>query len=433
MKKTVLFFLLFFANLGIAQTLPTPISGGFSFSAYDSRFFQKRQEDVWLRGEFCLKEYILIYQGSNCSKNKIFLEKRGETPLLSYAYEDQRMYFSYGNRFRPLQHFFFLRETFDFSSFWFLEQPTVRTGFLGFKFGPSTFGSYYAEGSTEKKPGFFFKPFRDYMELAYSPDTKEGFLLLEFPSATEKKLERKHYGFRMETFGTKENPQGLFSASWQNPDKFQRVFVSGYKGRSGQLFNLSETVDSEERASLFRFLWEPGLYNRLQYAQSERNSPSGTNIYTAKSILARVSLFQFPYFAFVVQARTYRFSEAQEWVWGKGLYLAYQKKFWRWEIGQEWRNNGDRITEAGLQISIGNEWRIYSSLVYSEERNHLPVFAEESITPEETGLVVTDKTFYSFIRIFHPYFAIHLRHSREKDGRGDGLSLRFQVFLPIWE
>ncbi|TGL57579.1 hypothetical protein [Leptospira sarikeiensis] len=431
--KRLLWILFVFPNILFSESLPSPFSMGVSFSGYDSRFYTKRQETIWIRTDLCLKYPILFESFPECSKHKFFLEKRGETFLGSYLYEDQRIYLSYGNRFRPLQHFFFLRETFDFSSFWFLEQPTVRTGFLGIKIGESMFGSYYAENSAKKQPGFFFKPYKNYLEFAYSPETKEGFFLLEFPSSEERKSETKPYWFRTEIYGTKADPQGIFSASWSDREKDRRIFFSGFRGRAGQLFNLSDSREPEERAELFRFVWEPGLYQRFQFAESDLYSSDGKRSYSAKSILGRISILEFPWIAVLAQLRTYSFSETSEWIWGRGLYLSYQKRFWKWEIGQEWRKNGDRLTEAGIQLSIGKEWKIYSSLVYADERNLLPSFAEESITPEETGLVVNDKAFYSFLRIFHPYFAIHIRHTREKESSGDGLSVRFQVYLPVLE
>ncbi|TGK00220.1 hypothetical protein EHQ53_10080 [Leptospira langatensis] len=432
MKRAIVLLFLF-SNILEAQSLPTPFSSGFSFSGFDSRFYQTRQETLWVRGEFCLKEARILFSKQECAKHKAFLEKRGETVLGSYSFENERIYASYGNRFRPLNHFFFLRETFDFTSFWFLEQPTVRAGFLSLKLGESQVGTYYAERSAEKRPGLFFKPYKNYLEFAYSPETKEAFILAEYPSSSERKEEKKQYGFRMEVYGTKENPQGIVSASWQDWEKSRRVFFSGYKGRAGQLFNLTEKTAPEEKAGLFRFVWEPGNYHRLQIAGFERISAEGKTIYSARAITTRIGFLQFPIFALVAQIRAYEFSDQPDWILGRGLYLAYQKRAWRWEIGQEWRDNGDRLTEAGLQISLGKEWKIYSSLLYAEEGNRTPSFAEESITPDETGLVVTDKAFYSFLRIFHPYFAIHLRHTRGKSASGDSLSLRFQVFLPIWE
>lgn len=432
MKKSLL-ALLFFSNIITAESNPSVFSTGVSFSGYDSRYYTKRQETVWFRGEVCSKDLVLVLTEGECSKHKLFLEKRGETYLGSYLFENRNIYLSYGNRFRPLNHFFFLREKFDFSSFWFLEQPTVRTGFLGIKSGESVLGTYYADNSADKRPGFFFKPYKNYLELAYSPQTKEGFLLLEFPSSDERKSEKKPYWFRTEIFGTKTDPQGIVSASWTDREKDKRVFVSGFRGRAGQLFQLSERTDPEEKAGLFRFVWEPGIYRRLQFAESSRYSSDTKEIYSAQSISGRMEILEFPWFAVLAQARAYSFSDHSSWVWGKGLFLSYQRKFWTWEIGQEWRKNGDRLTEAGLQISIGKNWKIYSSLIYAEEKNLLPAFAEESITPEETGLVVTDKSFYSFLRIFHPNFAIHIRHTREKEGKGDGLSMRFQVYIPLFD
>lgn len=432
MKRSLLLLFLF-SNILFAESNPSPFSTGVSFSGYDSRYYTKRQETVWFRGEVCLKDFFFIFPNADCPKHKVFLEKRGETYLGSYQFENNNIYLSYGNRFRPLNHFFFLREKFDFSSFWFLEQPTVRTGFLGLKFKESILGTYYAENSASKQPGFFFKPYKNYLELAYSPQTKEGFMLLEFPSSEERKSEKKTYWFRTEIFGTKTDLQGIVSASWSDKEKDKRIFASGFRGRAGQLFQLSERTDPEEKAELFRFVWEPGPYRRLQFAESSRYSSDGKEIYSAQSALGRMEIIEFPWFAILAQARAYHFSDHSSWVWGKGLYLSYQRKFWRWEIGQEWRKNGDRLTEAGLQISIGKNWKIYSSLIYAEEKNLLPAFAEESITPEETGLVVTDKSFYSFLRIFHPYFAIHIRHTREKEGKGDGLSMRFQVYIPLFD
>ncbi|PJZ48922.1 hypothetical protein [Leptospira saintgironsiae] len=431
--KRSLFVLFFFSNILSAENYPSAFSTGVSFSGYNSRYYTKRQETVWFRGEVCLKDFVLLLPDPECSKHKVFLEKRGETYLGSYQFENKNIYLSYGNRFRPLNHFFFLREKFDFSSFWFLEQPTVRTGFLGLKFGEGILGTYYAENSADKQPGFFFKPYKNYLELAYSPQTKEGFILLEFPSSDERKLERKPYWFRTEIFGTKDDPQGIISTSWTDREKDKRIFVSGFRGRSGQLFQLSERTDPEEKAELFRFVWEPGPYRRLQFAESSRYSSDGKELYSAQSVLGRMEILEFPWFAILAQARAYSFSDHSSWVFGKGLYIAYQKKFWRWELGQEWRKNGDRLTEAGLQLSIGKNWKIYSSLIYAEEKNLYPAFAEESITPEETGLVVTDKSFYSFLRIFHPYFSIHIRHTREKESKGDGLSMRFQVYIPVFD
>lgn len=430
MRRFLLLFLLSIQS-GWAENLPGPFSLGFSFSSYESRFFRKSQETVWTRAEFCIRDSKIIIPNGDCLRNGLFWEKRGETPLLSYLFENSKFYFSYGNRFRPLRHFFFLRETFDFSSFWFLEQPIVRSSFAGWKFGQSILGAYYAEKGARKTPGFFLKPFGNYLELAYSPETKEGFLLLEYPSQEEQRSEKKRFGFRIEAFGPKENIQGIFSAHWKEPELFRRIFLTGYRGRSGQLFNLADSPGSEETATLLRLVWEPGLYSKLQFAESLRNSEEGQLLYSARSFSGRTDLLRLPVVAVLVQARAYRFSDSPAWLWGKGLFLAYQKRFWKWEIGQEWRTNGDKITEAGFQISIHEDWKIYSSILYAEEGNRMPAFAEESITPEETGLVVTDKTFYSFLRIFHPYFAIHLRHSREKEGKGDGLSARFQVFFPL--
>ncbi|TGK42351.1 hypothetical protein [Leptospira andrefontaineae] len=431
--KRSLFLVFFFSNILSADTLLSPFSTGVSFSGYDSRYYTKRQETVWFRGEVCFKNFVLILPDTECPKHKVFFEKRGETYFGSYLFENKNFYISYGNRFRPLNHFFFLREKFDFSSFWFLEQPTVRTGFLGLKFGGSILGTYYAEDSANKQPGFFFKPYKNFLELAYSPQTKEGFLLLEFPSSEERKSEKRPYWFRTEIFGTKRDFQGIVSASWADREKDKRIFVSGFRGRSGQLFQISERTDPEEKAELFRFVWEPGPYRRLQFAESSRYSSDGKEIYSAQSVLGRMEILEFPWFAILAQGRAYSFSDHSSWIFGKGLYISYQKKFWRWELGQEWRKNGDKLTEASLQISIGKNWKIYSSLIYAEEKNLYPAFAEESITPEETGLVVTDKSFYSFLRIFHPYFAIHIRHTREKEGRGDGLSMRFQVYIPLFD
>lgn len=123
--KAGLFLLFCFAAVvqisGKENEMPFLSSGG-SFSSYESRFYRKSQDTVWLRGDFCGSISVFsIREKENCLNSKFFLEKRNERLLTSVAFETNRFYLSYGNRFKPSRHFFFLRETFEFSSFWFLD------------------------------------------------------------------------------------------------------------------------------------------------------------------------------------------------------------------------------------------------------------------------------------------------------------------------
>ncbi|EPG75052.1 hypothetical protein LEP1GSC058_0013 [Leptospira fainei serovar Hurstbridge str. BUT 6] len=438
--KAVIFLLFSIVAIGRIQAkendMPILSSGG-SFSTYESRFYRKSQDTIWLRGDFCGSANIFSHrEKENCLNSKIFLEKRNETLLASVAFETNRFYLSYGNRFKPSRHFFFLRESFEFSSFWFLEQPSVRSAFAGTNIGESFLSLYYSEQGASKRPGIFLKPFRDYLELAYSPESKEGFLLLEFPSYKERGLRKNPFGLRLEAFGSKEYPSGIFSLYWQNYESDQRLLFSGYQGKSSQLFSLSSPADNRDRARLLRILWEPGIYNRLEAVQFERfASPleNETGITNSKAIWGRVAFFQTGWGAVLAQIRTYKFENSNLWTSGRGLYYGFQKKGWRWEIGQEWRRNGDRLSEAAMHLTVFENWKLQSSLLFAKEGNRLPAFVEESLTSEETGLRVVDKSVYLFLRIYHPYFAITLRHSRGGEAKGDGVSARFQIFLPLLE
>ncbi|WP_232225755.1 hypothetical protein [Leptospira broomii] len=413
------------------------LSSGGSFSSYESRFYRKSQDTVWLRGDFCGSISVFsIREKENCLNSKFFLEKRNERLLTSVAFETNRFYLSYGNRFKPSRHFFFLRETFEFSSFWFLEQPSVRSAFAGTYIGPSFFSLYYSERGASKSPGIFVKPFQEYLELAYSPESKEGFLLLEIPSYKDKGLSKSPFRLRLEAFGSKESPSGIFSFYWQNSESNQRFLFSGYQGKSSQLFSLSSPTESRDRARSLRVLWEPGLYNRLAAVQFERfGNPIENEIGNlhSKAIWGRIAFFQTSWGAALAQIRTYKFENSNLWTSGRGLYYGFQKKGWIWEIGQEWRRNGDRIAEATMHLTFFENWKLQSSLLFAKEGNRLPAFVEESLTPEETGLRVVDKSVYLFLRIYHPYFAINLRHSRGGEAKGDSVSARFQIFLPLLE
>lgn len=345
------------------------------------------------------------------------------------------MYLSYGNRFKPSRHFFFLRENFEFSSFPFLEQPTIRSAFLGGFLGQSMGSVYYAEKGASKRPGVFLKPFGEMSEFAYSPETKEGFILLEIPNSYRKKSFEPSFGFRLEAFGTKQDPNGVLSAYWQDPVRARRLFISGYRGISSRLFALSSPGDPGEKGKFLRLVWEPGYYRKLEAVQLERSAadPAGSNERTAKGIFGKLGLLITDWGAVSAQIRTYRFYDRTDWIVGRGLYYGFQKRFWSWEIGQEWRENGDSLTEATARLNFPEHWRLQLSVLAAKEKNREPAFVEESLTPEETGLRLTDKPVYVFARIYHPYFALTLRHTRGFDSKGDSLSARFQFFLPLSE
>ncbi|EQA38479.1 hypothetical protein LEP1GSC047_2179 [Leptospira inadai serovar Lyme str. 10] len=413
------------------------LSSGGSFSTYESRFYRNSHDTIWLRGDFCGSVNLFsLREKENCLNSKIFLEKRNESLLSSVAFETNRLYLSYGNRFKPSRHFFFLRDTFEFSSFPFLEQPSLRSAFAGTYIGPSFFSLYYSERGASKRPGIFVKPFQEYLELAYSPESKEGFLLLEIPSYKSRELRKSPFRLRLEAFGPKENPSGIFSLYWQDAESNQRFLVGGYQGKSSQLFSLSSSPEYRDRARFLRVLWEPGLYTRLAAVQFERfDIPIENEIGNlhSKAIWGRIAFFQTGWGAALAQIRTYKFENSNVWTSGRGLYYAFQKKGWIWEIGQEWRKNGDRIAEATMHLTFFENWKLQSSLLFAKEGNRLPAFAEESLTPEETGLRVVDKSVYLFLRIHHPYFAVTLRHSRGGEAKGDSVSARFQIFLPLLE
>ncbi|TGK06556.1 hypothetical protein EHO60_15260 [Leptospira fletcheri] len=426
-----------FVSSATGKETVSPLAIGGSFSTYDSRFFSDTKDTVWLRTEFCTSKGGSSEKEEKipCVPSKLFLEKRNERPLASGSVETNRMYLSYGNRFKPSRHFFFLRENFEFSSFPYLEQPTIRSAFLGGFLGQSMGSLYYAEKGASKRPGFFLKPFGETSEFAYSPETKEGFILLEIPNSFRKKSPESSFGFRLEAFGTKQDPNGILSAYWQDPVRARRFFISGYQGISSRLFTLSSPSDPGEKGKFLRLVWEPGYYRKLEAVQLERSAsdPVGSDKRIAKGIFGKLGLFITAWGAVSAQIRTYRFYDRTDWTVGKGLYYGFQKRLWSWEIGQEWRENGDKLTEATARLHFPEHWKLQLSVLAAKEKNREPAFVEESLTPEETGLRLTDKPVYIFARIYHPYFALTLRHTRGLDSKGDSLSARFQFFLPLSE
>ncbi|PJZ69642.1 hypothetical protein CH373_09065 [Leptospira perolatii] len=412
---------------------------GGTFSSFASRKNDSSKETFWIRGESCLvKRSALIFfkknQTEDCPKGKAFLEKRNGVPLISFSLESDLLYFSYGNRFKPLQHRFFLRQ--DFSALYKVEQPLEKSVFLGGKISHAMFGLYSGLPSSHSSPGWFLKPYKNYLEFAASFSQNAGHLLVQFPSYDANSrfgsqiLNR--YSFRLEISQTTEGNKGFTSAFWKNEEGTQKLAFLAYTGQARQLYFVSEFIPPEERANLVRATWEIESYHRLEVVHLEKfSSDLDRTLEIAKSFTGKFSLFPTSIGSLLLHSKFYKFLPSGESVWAKGIYWGYKRKNWNWEIGQEWRKNGDRISEIQLLFDLQDGWKIQSSILHAEEKNRFPAFIEEPILQYDTGLLLTDRSFYANLRVSHPNFSAQLRHSREKSGKGDSLSLRFEFCMPI--
>lgn len=443
---------------------------GFTMETYESRYSHSAKENWFLKtsncGEPSSKTRLNSENGNflPTPTNTIpvapirfcasgFIETRNGSPLLSGKIDHRFFRASFGHRFRPLENFYFLRDNDFYTALPSIDQAIHKAGFFGFKRGDWSLGTYYSEQEAKRRAGFYLLSPQKLFEFAYSPELKKHYVSLNFQSKNFR-LPGPKIVSRIQTLGEKKEFDGTFYSSLFSERLDTEFRITGYRGKSEDLFALDpDRNELKGKAELARFAitshsafsiewiraWNRPIHNErriynfdntisdygptLSNENSSQNSPSKRwEIVAGKAPI----VYDPTYGGILFSLRNYTNETL-----GRGIYYGlYQKRF-TIEAGQEWRINGDAISEGKWSFRLNEIWSLEGAFLFQKEGNRTDSLFEARTARDETSLIFTDRSSSFRLRLLSPYVAFSVSHSRRKEHKTDGIWINLQVQIPF--
>ncbi|EMS86936.1 hypothetical protein [Leptospira noguchii] len=442
---------------------------GVTFETYESRYSHYTKENWFFKTSNCRIKNESIRTNLNSDSFGVrrttvlqnqkpancftgFLESRNGSPFVSGKIDQKFFRASFGHRFRPLENFYFLRDNNFYTALPGIDQPIHKSGFLGFQWKDWSIGTYYSELEAKRKPGIYFISPWKLFEFAYSPEIKKHYVSLNFYS--------DQFGFngpkiisRIQTFGEKKEIDGTFYSSVSfEKSEFK---LTGYRGKSEDLFALDpDRSELKGKAQLARLgivsnsyfslewirAWNRPLEfnlkqsdffpsNILQLLESEKEFQKNLD-HSSKRweiIAGKAPIFyDLSWGGILFSLRNY----SNETI-GRGVYYALVRKSFTIEAGQEWRINGDSITEGKWSFRLNELWNLEGAFLFQKEGNKTDSLFEARTARDETSLIFTDRSSSFRLRLLSPYIAFTVSHSRRKENKNDGIWINLQVQFPF--
>ncbi|EMP02994.1 hypothetical protein [Leptospira santarosai] len=373
-----------------------------------------------------------------------FAETRNGTPFLSGKIDHRLLRTSFGHRFRPLENFYFLRDDDFYTALPEIDQATHKAGFFGFKWKDWSLGTYFSEREAKRKPGtYLISPLRLF-EFAYSPEMKKHYISINFQSK-DFFLTSPKIVSRIQTFGEKKEIDGTFYSSVSS-EKLE-LKLTGYRGKSEDLFALDpDRKELKGKAELARFGFVSGSIFALEWIRAwnrplqNENKQSDSNLGTKEFrpidptisengskrweiIAGKAPIFYDPSWGGIFLSLRNYTNETL----GRGIYYGLYKKRFTIEAGQEWRINGDGITEGKWSFRMNETWNLEGAFLFQRKGNHTDSLFEARIARDETSLIFTDRSFSFRLRLLSPYVAFTVSHSRKRESKNDGIWINLQT------
>ncbi|TGL74860.1 hypothetical protein [Leptospira yasudae] len=377
-----------------------------------------------------------------------FFETRNGTPLFSAKVDHKTVRASFGHRFRPLENFYFLRDNDFYTALPEIDQAVHRSGFFGLLWKGWSLGTYYSEQEAKRRAGYYFLSPKKLFEAAYSPEVSKHYVSLNFQS-NHWNLPGPRIVSRIQTVGEKKEIGGTFYTSMFSERLDSEFRLTGYRGKTEDLFALDPNRNElRGQASLARF----GLVSHSAFSmewirawnrpsatpsQSETNSfnlPSSETIPPPAArrweiIGGKAPIVYDPsYGGILLSLRSY----TNETI-GRGMYYGLYRNRFTIEAGQEWRINGDAITEGKWSFRIAETWNLEGAFLFQKEGNRTDSLFEARTARDETSLIFTDRSssFRLRLRLLSPTIAFTVSHSRKKESKSDGIWINLQVQFPF--
>ncbi|MGJ4752177.1 hypothetical protein [Leptospira kmetyi] len=450
---------------------------GFTMETYESRYSHSAKENWFFKTANCDSKREPQSRSENANflpirTNSIpaapnrfcasgFFETRNGTPLLSAKVDHRFFRASFGHRFRPLENFYFLRDNDFYTALPEIDQAIHRAGFFGFKHGDWSLGTYYSEQEAKRKPGFYLLSPRKLFEIAFSPESKKHYVSLNFQSKNFR-LPGPKIVSRIQTLGEKKEFDGTFYSSLISERLDSEFRITGYRGKSEDLFSLDpDRKELKGKAELARFAitshsafsiewiraWNRPIHNEskifdfnnvigvaeafLSNENSSQSSPSNSvsnpNSKRWEIIAGKAPIVYDPIFGGILFSLRNYTNETL----GRGIYYGlYQKRF-TIEAGQEWRINGDAISEGKWSFRLNEVWNLEGAFLFQKEGNRTDSLFEARTARDETSLIFTDRSSSFRLRLLSPYVAFSVSHSRRKEHKTDGIWINLQVQFPF--
>ncbi|WP_406600679.1 hypothetical protein [Leptospira sanjuanensis] len=394
-----------------------------------------------------------------------FFETRNGTPLFSAKVDHKYVRASFGHRFRPLENFYFLRDNDFYTALPEIDQAVHRSGFFGLIWKDWSFGAYYSEQEAKRGAGYYLLSPKKLFEAAYSPEISKHYVSLNFQSKNWN-LPGPKIVSRIQTVGEKKEIGGTFYTSMFSERLDSEFRLTGYRGKSEDLFALDpDRNELKGKAELARFAivshsafsmewiraWNRS-FPAANYATSEtpfeaisKSNPFFVNETTRSSVFensnipsassskrweiigGKAPMIYDPFYGgILLSLRSY----TNETI-GRGLYYGLYRNRFTIEAGQEWRINGDTITEGKWSFRIAETWNLEGAFLFQKEGNRTDSVFEARTARDETSLIFTDRSSSFRLRLLSPTIAFTVSHSRKKESKGDGIWINLQVQFPF--
>ncbi|WP_078124157.1 hypothetical protein [Leptospira alexanderi] len=376
-----------------------------------------------------------------------FVETRNGTPLLSGKADQKFFRASFGHRFRPLENFYFLRDNDFYTALPEIDQGTHKTGFFGFKWKDWSLGTYFSEQEAKRKPGMYLISPLKLFEFAYSPEMKKHYASLNFQSK-DFSLAGPKIISRIQTFGEKKEIDGTFYSSAGSEKFDSELKLTGYRGKSEDLFALDpDRKELKGKAELVRFgfisrstftlewirAWSHPLQNENKQGlgakefQPVNPAVSENDSKRWEIIAGKAPVFYNPSWGGIFLSLRNYTNETL----GRGIYYGLYKKRFTIEAGQEWRINGDKITEGKWSFRINETWNLEGAFLFQKEGNHTDSLFEARTARDETSLIFTDRSSSFRLRLLSPYVALTVSHSRKRESKNESIWINLQAQFPF--
>lgn len=370
-----------------------------------------------------------------------FAETRNGTPLLSGKVDQKFFRASLGHRFRPLENFYFLRDNDFYTALPEIEQGIHKAGFFGLKWKEWSLGTYFSEQEAKHKPGIYLLSPLKLFEFAYSPEMKKHYASLNFQSKNFFLAGPKIVS-RIQTFGERKEIDGTFYSS-ATSEKFE-LKLTGYRGKNEDLFALDpDRKELKGKAELVRLgfishsifnlewirAWSYPLRKQSDSGpEAEKFQPFNPTIPESDSkrweiIAGKAPIFYDPFWGGIFLSLRNYTNETL----GRGIYYGLYKKRFTIEAGQEWRINGDKITEGKWSFRMNETWNLEGAFLFQKEGNHTDSLFEARTTRDETSSIFTDRSSSFRLRLLSPYVALTVSHSRKKESKNDSIWINLQT------
>lgn len=382
---------------------------------FESRFVRQSQRN---KTNVLFNTEYKNWQGS--------IEKRGETPLGSVEFKNEFIYFSAGNRYKPIPGFYILRDEKYYSAFQnpklgVIPQPLKKSIWLGILPSNWSGGIFVGEDISEKKPSLYFKSPQDIFAYTFSPETNIHFLALNLRNYKIYQNSDVEYSINSQGMGKRENYFGYLNLKVLIPSKGVEGELSSYKETNGNLFATNpDNLSNGKNDKSFYFKLSRFHYDRLETFQNKTESKE------ERIAGGNSSLFSGVWGAFCFSGRVYQnkiFEKEKEPIVNTntaiGLSYEYRLKNTEFMFRIEKRRNQDELFEIKYTVRPIPEWKFEISSLFQKDSNQFRSLYSQWSDGENINTILTDRAAALKLKVIGSFIVFNVSGSRKINGAGE--------------